>query len=164
MTVKLHDLHDLRDGDDAMLMSWFARDLAAPYGKTLHIEPDVLRALPAEAMFGHVLDAAKAIDVLPHDADVDRLSRYFEVYIANGIALQSYFPPPEDLPVILLRAVDEAEDYGPTLGWDDLAPDTLESVDLAGTHNSIMYAPQAKEVAAQIDSHHPLQPLEGFTT
>ncbi len=152
------------DGDDATLLSWFARDLATPFGKSLKIEPETLRALPAEDMFDYVLTAAKEIEVLTADADTAQLHRYFEVYIANAIALQMYFPPAATLPVMLVRAIDEQEDYGPTLGWSELAPASLTMIELPGDHNSIMYAPQASAVAKAIDSHYPPQPMPGFST
>jgi thioesterase domain-containing protein len=150
------------DSDDATLLSWFARDLATPYGKSLRVAPEILRELPPENMFSHVLDEAKAIGVLPLDADVAALERYFQVYIGNGIALRLYFPEPESLPLLLLRAIDEQEDYGPSLGWDELAAAGLTRIDLAGDHNSIMYAPQAQAVARAIDIHFPLKPHKGF--
>lgn len=150
------------DSDDATLLSWFARDLATPYGKSLRIAPEVLRELPPETMFSHVLDEAKAIGVLPLDADVAALERYFQVYIGNGIALRLYFPEPEPLPLLLLRAIDEQEDYGPSLGWDQLAAAGLTRIDLAGDHNSIMYAPQAQAVACAVDLHFPIKPHKGF--
>lgn len=150
------------DADDATLLSWFARDLATPYGKSLRIPPEVLRALPNESMLEYVLNEAKAINVLPSNADIDQFSRYFEVYIANGIALQLYFPPRDSLPVLLVKAVDELEDYGPTLGWDELVSSNLTKVDLPGDHNSIMYAPQAKAVATTIDHYFSVKPAMGF--
>ena len=152
------------DADDATLLSWFARDLATPYGKTLTVPPETLRALPNDAMFAHVLDAAKAIGVLPQDADDRQIARYFEAYMANGMALRMYFPEPEALPVLLFVARDELEDFGPRLGWETLVGDALEAVDVAGDHNSVMYAPQIAEVAARIDRTHPPQPMEGFAS
>jgi thioesterase domain-containing protein len=147
------------DADDATLLSWFARDLATPFGKSLVIEPQTLRALDPEHMFDHVLSAAKVKQVLPSDADAAQLQRYFEVYLANGIALQTYFPPSENLPVLLLRARDEPEDYGPSLGWSALAKEKLQQVELAGDHNSIMYAPQVSAVAVAIDTYYPSKPI-----
>ncbi len=152
------------DADDATLLSWFARDLATPYGKTLTVAPETLRALPNEAMFAHVLDAAKAIGVLPQDADDRQIARYFEAYMANGMALRMYFPEPEPLPVLLFVARDELEDFGPRLGWETLVGDALEAIDVAGDHNSVMYSPQIAEVAARIDRTHPPQPMEGFAS
>lgn len=151
------------DADDATLLSWFARDLASPFGKTLHFEPEALRVLPADEMFAHVLTAAKAIEVLPANADEAQLQRYFAVYIASGIALQTYFPPADSIPVLLLRARDEVEDFGPSLGWSELVPATLHQVELAGNHSSIMYAPQASAVAAAIDSRYVLKSMPGFS-
>ncbi len=139
------------DGDDATLMSWFARDLALPYGKSLDIPAHTLRGLPGPAMFETVLRAARAIDVLPADAGRARLERYFEAYLANGIALQMHFPPPQDVPVLLLRARDEPADHGPSLGWEGLVADSLSLLDVPGDHHSVLYPPQAAEVAALID-------------
>ena len=143
------------DGDDATLLSWFARDLATPFGKVLDIPPAVLRDLPPDAMFDHVLDAARGIGVMPADADRGQMQRYFEVYLANGIALQGYFPDPDELDVTLFLARDEKADYGPALGWDKLAPGRLNLIQAPGDHNSIMYAPNAAEIATEIDGRFP---------
>jgi amino acid adenylation domain-containing protein len=149
------------DADDATLLSWFARDLALPYGRVLSIEPESLRALPPEDMFEHVLVQAKALEVLAPDADAGQLGRYFEVYLANGMALQGHFPPPGPWPLLLLRAEDEPMNHGPLLGWDLLATDTLEVHDLPGDHTTIMHAPHATAVAACIDRRFPPKALAG---
>ncbi len=145
------------DGDDATLLSWFARDLATPFGKQLLIDPQDLRALEPDAMFNHVLAAAQAIDVLAADADPAQLQRYFESYLANGIALQTYLPEPPSppLPLLLLRAQDEPGDWGPTLGWHELVGDALRMLDVSGDHNTVVQAPHAATVASLIDQHHP---------
>ncbi len=150
------------DADDATLLSWFARDLAAPFNKTLTIAPETLRQLEADQMFAYVLDRAKEIAVLPVDADAEQLQRYFEVYIGNGIALQTYFPDGEEIPALLIKAQDEKEDFGPDLGWSELITTALTQIDLPGDHNSIMYAPQAKAVAAEIERFYPNAAMEGF--
>jgi thioesterase domain-containing protein len=86
------------------------------------------------------------------------------VYLANGIALQTYFPPADSLPVLLVRALDEPEDFGPTLGWSELAPASLTVAGVAGDHNSIMYARHAGALATAIDSHYRPHPMPGFST
>ena len=150
------------DADDATLLSWFARDLAAPFNKTLTISPETLRQLEPDQMFTYVLNRAKEIAVLPVDADAEQLQRYFEVYIGNGIALQTYFPDGEEIPALLIKAQDEKEDFGPDLGWSELISTSLTQIDLRGDHNSIMYAPQAKAVAAEIERFYPNAAMEGF--
>ena len=133
--------------DDSTLLSWFARDLAVPYGKVLDIDPEHLREL-GEGAFDHILQQAAAIGVLAEDADRKQVLRYFEAYLANGIALQTYLPEPQELDLLLLRAVDEETDYGPALGWDGLIRGQLRVVDVPGDHNSVMFPPNAA-VAAQ---------------
>ncbi|CAM5651712.1 non-ribosomal peptide synthetase [Streptomyces hirsutus] len=139
--------------DDATILSWFARDLAVPYGKSLDIPAEELRELGGDAAFDHILARAAAIGVLAEDADRDQILRYFEAYLANGIALQTYLPEPNDLELLLLRAVDEPVDYGPKLGWDTLIKGSLQVVDVCGDHNSVMYPPHAAVAAEAIAPH-----------
>lgn len=139
--------------DDATILSWFARDLAVPYGKTLDIPAELLRELGGEAAFDHILREAAALGVLAEDADRAQILRYFEAYLANGIALQTYLPEPNDLDYLLLRAVDEPAAYGPQLGWDALVKGALRVVDVAGDHNSVMYPPHAAVAARAISPH-----------
>lgn len=139
--------------DDATMLSWFARDLAVPYGKTLTIPAEHLRELGGDAAFDHILRQAAAIGVLAEDADRAQILRYFEAYLANGIALQTYLPEPNDLDLVLLRAADEEEDYGPKLGWEKLIKGSLQVVDVPGNHNSVMYPPHAAVAAQAIAPH-----------
>ncbi|WP_051560144.1 non-ribosomal peptide synthetase [Marinobacterium jannaschii] len=135
------------DGDDATLLSWFARDLAVPHNKTLHIPPEELREIEVDEQFEYVLERAKAIGVIDADADEEKLLNYFSVYIANGMALQMYEEHSVDVPLTLYFARDETVDYGPLLGWDQLLQQGLCKVDIAGDHNSIMYKPQVQQIA-----------------
>jgi amino acid adenylation domain-containing protein len=139
--------------DDATILSWFARDLAVPYGKTLDIPAEHLRELGGDAAFDHILERAAAIGVLAEDADRAQILRYFEAYLANGIALQTYLPEPADVDLVLLRAVDESTDYGPALGWQSLIEGSLDVVDVPGDHNSVMYPPHAEKAALAIGPH-----------
>ncbi|MER7926794.1 amino acid adenylation domain-containing protein [Streptomyces sp. NPDC096057] len=139
--------------DDSTILSWFARDLAVPAGKTLDIPADELRALGGDAAFDHILQEAAAIGVLAEDADRAQILRYFEAYLANGIALQTYLPEPAELDLVLLRAADEEADYGPKLGWEALIKGELQVIDVSGDHNSVMYPPHAELAARAIAPH-----------
>src|SRR3569832_364247 len=139
------------DADDATLLSWFARDLAVPDGKTLHIPPEELRTVAGADMFAHVLQRARDGEVLPADADSARLYRYFEVYLANGIALQTYGAGDYEGPLTLFRASGEPVDYGPLLGWDRVVSRAIDVVAVPGDHNSMMYEPHVQMLAQRID-------------
>ncbi|WP_326786367.1 non-ribosomal peptide synthetase [Streptomyces sp. NBC_00151] len=139
--------------DDSTILSWFARDLAVPAGKTLDIPADDLRALGGDAAFDHILQRAAAIGVLAEDADRAQILRYFEAYLANGIALQTYLPEPAEVDLVLLRAADEPAEYGPRLGWEALIKGSLNVMDVPGDHNSVMYPPHAETAARAIAPH-----------
>ncbi len=149
------------DGDDATLMSWFARDLAVPHGKRLDIPASSLRGLGHAAMFDLVLGGARELGVVAAETTAEQLARYFEAYLANGIALQTHLPAPQEVPVLLLRARDEPADHGPLLGWEALARGPLSVFDAPGDHNSVVQAPHAAGLAALIDRHAPGMPLPG---
>ncbi|MBC7923017.1 MAG: amino acid adenylation domain-containing protein [Ferruginibacter sp.] len=135
--------------DDAHLLSLFARDLAVPYGKKLTISPQELRAVGTDAMFGYVLERAKQAEVQPPDADAEQLYRYFQVYVANALALQGYSWQPYAGTVKLLRATEEPliQSLGLALGWDRGPIRELEIHDVAGDHNSMMYNPNVQALA-----------------
>ncbi|MFX4827840.1 hypothetical protein ABTB65_18995, partial [Acinetobacter baumannii] len=54
------------------------------------------------------------------------------------------------------KAKDEMEDFGESLGWDQLIKDTLTQVDLPGDHSSIMFAENVAAVAQTIDQMYPV--------
>ncbi|MFJ4052121.1 amino acid adenylation domain-containing protein [Pseudomonas sp. NPDC089743] len=141
------------DADDATLMSWFARDLAAPHGVRLYIDPAELRLHPAETAFAYLLERARRAGALSPEADAQQLARLFETYLANGIALQLYLPPATQGRFLLLLAQDETEDFGPCLGWEPLLGDGLHTEALSGDHNSIMYVPQVQAVAERVSQY-----------
>ncbi len=62
----------------------------------------------------------------------------------------------EDFPILLVKAKDESEDFGESLGWDHLIKDTLTQVDLPGDHSSIMFAENVAAVAKTIDQMYPI--------
>lgn len=139
------------DGDDATLLSWFARDLAVPHNKKLDLPPDLLRTIDVEDQFQFVLDKARQIDVVEETTDVEELHNFFQIYIANGMALQMYDEHSYDINVNLYRAQNEPEDYGEVLGWDKLVEDKLTVTDIPGDHNSIMYKPNVELIAAELN-------------
>jgi thioesterase domain-containing protein len=139
--------------DDAILLSWFARDLAIPYGKTLTIDPAELRTLgDTDTMFDLVLARAKEKQIISDDIDYSQIHRYLQVYIANGAALATYESKPYDGKLNLLRAVDEPliEHIGINLGWDRCNIGELNVIDVPGDHNTMLYNPNAVVVANSI--------------
>lgn len=141
------------DADDSTLLSWFARDLAVPHNKVLNISPELLRDIDEDEQFEYVLSRATAIDVIEENADIEKLMNYFQVYIANAMALQMYEEKVVDVPIILYRAMHEESDFGEFLGWDKLVGDKFSVIDIPGDHNSIMYKPHVENISESLNHH-----------
>ncbi|AXT59084.1 non-ribosomal peptide synthetase [Aquimarina sp. AD10] len=144
---------DAEEFDDAILLSWFARDLALPYGKTLTIPPEELRECESvDKMFELVLSRAKNEHIVTDDINQDQMRRYLDVYISNGTALSLYEAKPYNGRINLLRAVHEPliEQIGINLGWDRCEVKDLKVYDVPGNHNTMMYNPNAIVLAGTL--------------
>lgn len=138
--------------DDALALSWFARDLGISIGKRLSIPPDELRGLAAEQALSKVLIKARQEDVLPEDLDVAQLQRYFYCYLANSVAVLCYEPGSYSGHMTMMRARDEIDKYnlGPTLGWNSAVDCEIEIEDIPGDHTSIIQEPNVQVLAERI--------------
>ncbi|TSE09244.1 non-ribosomal peptide synthetase [Aquimarina algiphila] len=144
---------DSEEFDDAILLSWFARDLAIPYGKTLTINPEELRACESvDKMFDMVIERAKKGHIVTDDINKDQMRRYLDVYISNGTALSLYEAKPYNGKINLLRAVQEPliEQIGINLGWDRCNIKDLKVYDVPGNHSTMMYQPNATVLAGTL--------------
>jgi thioesterase domain-containing protein len=136
--------------DDAVLLSWFARDLAGLAGISWELPPDVLRAgdrPPLETF----CDAARRTGVLPEDVDLDTVHRIVERFSRNFHALLAYDPQPYSGRVLFLRASDGAP---PAVAeaWLALFPGDAEIVEVAGDHYTVMGQPRVDAVAHALDT------------
>ncbi|MDY8138354.1 amino acid adenylation domain-containing protein [Aquimarina sp. 2201CG5-10] len=141
--------------DDAVLLSWFARDLALPYGKTLTIDPEEFRKFDTvEEMFDLVMERAKKGQIMTDDINYEQVYRYLQVYVANGAALALYEAKPFPGRINLLRATEEPliESIGINLGWDRIGVEDLRVYDVPGDHNTMMYQPNAAVLAKNLQS------------
>ncbi|WP_180686107.1 non-ribosomal peptide synthetase/type I polyketide synthase [Streptomyces gossypiisoli] len=136
--------------DDAVLLSWFARDLAGLAGHAWEPEPDSFReagGLP-EAL-GVLHAEARRRSVLPPDVDAGTLGAIFERFARNFRALLSHEPRPYAGPVRFFRAREGAPDAAVT-AWQALFPDDAEVVDLPGDHYTVMQQPQLRRLADEL--------------
>lgn len=138
-----------RPVDDAILMSWFARDLAGLTGVEWDLSPDVLRAhsRPLEVLY----DEARSAGVLPEDIDLDTLDRIVERFSRNFHALLAYEPQPYSGRVLFLRGTGSAP-LETAKAWLALFPDDAELVEVAGDHYTLMRPPHVGAVAHALDA------------
>ncbi|MFD6424063.1 amino acid adenylation domain-containing protein [Streptomyces sp. NPDC060198] len=141
--------------DEAELLDWLGRDLAALTGKPWQGEatdsrPPVGAAVSSAGLFATL----RSRGILP--TDIGRLE--FEDVVArftsNARALHGYRPAEYDGPIQFLRA-----ESGATLetadSWRALCRGTFEVVTVPGDHYTVLKPPQVQAVAACL--HHILQ-------
>ncbi|MEM7352072.1 MAG: amino acid adenylation domain-containing protein [Acidobacteriota bacterium] len=138
----------VRRKTDEVLIAEFVRDLGALSGQAVDITPEELRSIPAEDLWGHVTERARAAQALAPEIEPSTLRRYFEVFARNRRAMVAYRPGifPGSL---TLFAVEKAR-RDPDLGWDALAAGGVEVVTVAGDHYSMLREPRVRNVGQQL--------------
>ena len=140
--------------EEAVLTSWFARDLGGLVGVNLEIEPAKLRELDSEAQLELLLQRAQAANVLPPDLGISSLRDPLRMFRANYRALLDYVPRPYAGRLALFAAQGE-EATAAAEAWSQLAAEGAEVHVLAGDHYSILRPPHVEDLAGKLDSHLP---------
>ncbi|MCI3150428.1 amino acid adenylation domain-containing protein [Streptomyces sp. GB4-14] len=136
--------------DDAVLLSWFARDLAGLAGESWEPKPDTFReagGLP-DAL-GVLHTEARQRSVLPPDVDAGTLGAIFDRFARNFRALLSYEPRPYTGPVRFFRAREGAPD-AVVAAWQAYFRNATQVVDLPGDHYTVMQQPQLRRLADEL--------------
>ncbi|HET9896841.1 MAG TPA: alpha/beta fold hydrolase, partial [Streptosporangiaceae bacterium] len=128
--------------DQAELLSWFVRDIAAladaapPSLDLTGLAPDQQVDVTLAALESAGLGSA---------AIREELRNRVEIFLANNRAHLVHRMQPYDGRLVLLRAADEPDDV--TEPWRALAPGGFECYTLQGTHYSLLHQPHVSEVA-----------------
>lgn len=141
--------------DDAVLLSWFARDLAGLAGRNLKLTPEELRPLTKDDALALLVDRAHETGVLPDEVGPDSVGAIVHVFMRNFRALLTHQPRPYHGAVRFLRAVDRAAE-DTVQAWASVLQGDLRVVDLPGDHYSVVRQPNVAELGAAVR-----QALEG---
>ena len=98
------------------------------------------------------LERAKEAGILPPDAELQRMSRYCEVFKRNAMAGFSYHPKPYPDRVTLFRAAEQGPEVidDPYNGWADFVAGGIEVCKVPGNHNSMFHPPQVEVLAQRL--------------
>ncbi|MBA3772078.1 MAG: amino acid adenylation domain-containing protein [Ramlibacter sp.] len=134
--------------EPAALLAWFARDLAAISGRPMSLRTEgELARFDFDGLYRAATEAGIFAGVTRAE-----VARIYEVFCVNAEALAAYDPPPCDVPMLLIRGAssrvtsDDAE-----VGWRRLVGGGLSVVELPGDHYTLVQAPSARSVAAELD-------------
>ncbi len=124
--------------------------LLAAFAVNLGISANLLSAAPEELLrwetqrqLSWVLDQAGRAHVLPPDVSIEDLHHWFDLYLADIEAIENYQPQATPIPLLLLRAAEEAE---MTEGWSQLSA-KLEVHNVPGDHFTMMRPPHVSTLA-----------------
>jgi amino acid adenylation domain-containing protein len=147
--------------DEAAVMAWFARDLAASIGDaaragldglTAPLGVEALRAVAPAARLTALLERLREAGVLPPDIGRAQLERLLAVYSTNVQALRRYKPGGYRGPVTLFRAADEAR-AAPTRGWEAFCETAPRISVVPGNHYTVIVGAHAEALARVLRQH-----------
>ncbi|MBT2543492.1 amino acid adenylation domain-containing protein [Streptomyces sp. ISL-44] len=151
--------------DDAVLLSWFGRDLAGLAGTSWEPDPELFRAADCpEAAFEILYTKAAELDVLPAGVGLEMFSEIHTRFARNFRALLSYAPQPYAGATAFLRAEDGSTDEA-VAAWSQLFPSGFHYVALPGDHYTVMQSPRLRLLADQLSlwlAGSAARPLEGI--
>ncbi|MEM7354625.1 MAG: amino acid adenylation domain-containing protein [Acidobacteriota bacterium] len=132
--------------DDAVLASWFVRDLGGLTGQPLELSADRLRTLDSAGELAAVVEQARGLEVL-QDVSEAEIARLLAVFRRNFQALLHYRAPAYTGSLVVLKAA--ATDGSATLGWSDVAG-RVEAYEVPGDHYTIMQPPHVDALAEHL--------------
>ncbi|MFD9718898.1 amino acid adenylation domain-containing protein [Streptomyces sp. NPDC059076] len=138
--------------DDAVLLSWFARDLGGLNDRPWEPGAEFFRGVGDHTQALEVLHAeARRLSVLSDDIDVQTLGAIFGRFARNYRALLRHRPAPYEGPVRFFRAVDGATEEV-VAAWRELLPPDSHVVDVPGDHYAVMQHPQLSRLADALNA------------
>jgi len=148
-----------QESDEEMLAG-IARDMARQEGKELALPPAELEAVEPGARMAYILRRMRETDLLAAELTDEVVYRYLKRRRANQAAAASYLPKPYPGRILLFRATDPdplAEErpaaVDPTLGWSELSPHPVDSVDVPGYHAALLFEPFVGAIAERLRAY-----------
>jgi thioesterase domain-containing protein/acyl carrier protein len=148
--------------EEAELLAWFARDLAAMQGQDVQVSADELRAIPAGERLARMLESAREAGLLPPEVDLDEARHLFDVFQGVQGALRGSPVQAGPVRATLFQAGEQLPEgmTDPTRGWGDLALGGIEVEALPADHYSVVRAPHVEALASRLrDRLRPEEPV-----
>jgi thioesterase domain-containing protein len=144
-----------KDADDAVLASWFARDLGGLTGIDLEVAASDLRGKSGEEQAALLLSRAQAAHVLPRDLGTGDLLAHLAVFKRNYTALLGYTPGAYAGTVHLLAAAEGEGDLAEP--WRQAAA-RVEVEAVPGNHYTMVRPPEVDVLAERLRAQLPSGP------
>jgi len=136
--------------DEALLLSWFARDLAGLSGIEWELPPETFRSARSDTALQILYERAQLSGVLPEDIDIDTLRQIVDRFVRNFRALLDHSPESYPGRVEVFRAADGGASAVTTKAWLALCTGEAGSVDIPGNHYTVVQAPRVSTLASRL--------------
>ncbi|NES24911.1 MAG: non-ribosomal peptide synthetase, partial [Symploca sp. SIO3E6] len=140
--------HDIIS-DEASLGNSLAADLGGLFGTELPLTQLNLEELQPQEQLEQVFNAAKSLNLLPPEVDMEQMHHLFQVFQANRVAIANYQPQPYAGKVALFCASSTGEDRG----WSSITTGELETHTIPGDHYTMMRSSHVQVLAQQLETY-----------
>jgi amino acid adenylation domain-containing protein len=136
------------DLDDAEYLSRIAISIERFFGKSLSVSYEDLQPLDPDERLNYLLDQLKKINFFPPDAKPSQIRGFLQVAKANE---QAYYVPKGIYSnrITLFRASEEFRD-DPTMGWDQVSSEPVETYSVPGDHITMVTEPHVRVLAEKL--------------
>ncbi|HEX8351278.1 MAG TPA: AMP-binding protein, partial [Pyrinomonadaceae bacterium] len=137
------------DEDEAARLLSFARHTGLD-PEHFGVSREQVARLGGGERLGHVLELAKAADLLPPDIGLAHVSRLWEVFEANLVAARDYRPGAYGGRVTVFKAGDGVGGRDAAAEWGPLAAGGVEVLSVPGDHFSFVREPHVGALAGAL--------------
>ncbi|MDM9379431.1 amino acid adenylation domain-containing protein [Chlorogloeopsis sp. ULAP01] len=144
---------NISEYNDAKMLFQLAHDMASLTGRNLAISEQQLQQLKPDEQLQYFLEQAKIANLFPPDVGQQQLSNLLQVFQNNIQAILNYVPQVYPQRIVLFRASENnfnQEPQNQTLGWDELSLESVEVVNVPGTHYTILTKPHVQTLLEQL--------------
>ena len=139
--------------DDVAAMVNFSQHLGLPLDH-IHISLDHFLSLGPDERLAYVMEEARGAGLVPAAITLSQVRRLFEVFKANGMAMNNYTPEMARCRIALLKSSESANDLsqGPAWGWAELTENVIEVTEVPGNHFTMIREPYVQLMAERLKS------------
>ncbi|PMB34523.1 amino acid adenylation, partial [Fischerella thermalis CCMEE 5319] len=144
---------NIAEYNHAKMLSQLAQDMASLTGRNLAISEQQLQQLKPDEQLQYFLEQAKIANIFPPDIEYQQLSNLLQVFKSNIQAILNYAPQVYPQRIVLFRASENNFNQAPqnqTLGWDELSLESVEVVNVPGTHYTMLTKPHVQTLLEQL--------------
>ncbi|NES24812.1 MAG: non-ribosomal peptide synthetase, partial [Symploca sp. SIO3E6] len=135
--------------DETSLANSLAADLGGLFGTELPLTQLNLEQLQPQEQLQQIFNAAKRLNLLPPEVDIEQMHHLFQVFQANRVAIANYQPQPYSGKVALFCASSTAEDRG----WNSITKGELKTYTIPGDHYTMMRSSHVQTLAQQLETY-----------